>query len=309
MNRAFIFPGQGAQKISMGKDFYNSFSAFKEVIDEVDDALEFKLSNIIFDGPEDKLSQTENTQPALMAVSTGIMNVVLKEKGQKIEDIASSLSGHSLGQYSAMVVGGCFNPGDCAKILKLRGKFMQEAVPSGKGAMAAVLAAPEDLLKTILEESSKIGVCEIANDNSDAQIVISGEIAAIDHAISMFKENRIKAIKLKVSAPFHSSLMNKARDQMSEVINEININNSLVGVIDNVSTQISQDAEFLSKKLLEQIPGTVRWRETMNIISSSSNIVYEIGSGNVLTNLMKRSHPNVICHNIEKVSDLDKLDF
>lgn len=307
MNRAFIFPGQGSQMIGMCKDLYNSFFAFKELIQEVDDALDYNLSKIIFEGPEEELNNTENTQPALMAVSCGIVKIITSESKMEIQDITSFLSGHSLGQYSAMQVGGCFDISTCAKILNLRGKFMQEASPIGFGSMAAVLGQDRELIGSIIKDASKIGACQIANDNSLSQIVISGETKAVDYAIEKLKENRIKAIKLKVSAAFHSELMIPAQMQMQKIFDQTIFKDSKVDIIDNVSLEITKDGLLLEKKLLEQIPGTIRWRETMEILSNNKAEIYEIGPGKVLTNLMKRSHENIECHNISSPQDIETL--
>jgi [acyl-carrier-protein] S-malonyltransferase len=307
MNTAFIFPGQGSQFVGMGKELFDNFSVAKNIFEEVDDALSLKLSKIILEGSEEKLTSTQNTQPALMCVSMAVTRVIEELSGKKLYEMASLAAGHSLGQYSAICAMGGMSVYDAAKILKLRGEFMQESAKGKNGAMAAVIAAPFKTLEQILESASNIGICQIANDNSKDQIVISGEDAAIDFAIALCKDNSIKAIKLKVSAAFHSKLMESAADEMREILTDAKISKLKKPIIDNVSLEITDDPEFIKEKLIEQIPGTVRWRETMDLISKKCDSSYEIGAGKVLTNLFKKSYPEFISTNILSINEIDQL--
>ena len=307
MNRVFIFPGQGSQKIGMCKDLYENFAVAKEVFAEVDDALSFKLSDIIFGGTDEELTRTCNTQPALMAASMSLIKVIEHLSGKKIKDICSLVAGHSLGQYTALCASGALSISDCALILRSRGLFMQDACPKGEGGMAAILGADLNVVKSILVEASRLGVCEIANDNSKEQIVISGNNIAIDKAIILFKENGVKAIKLNVSAPFHCSLMNPALERMKDVIQNARFNPLSIPVIDNVSIKITDDVDFLKQKLIEQIVSTVRWRETMDIIAEKYTAIYEIGEGKILTNLFNRSHSSVSACAINNKEDIANI--
>ncbi len=307
MNRAFIFPGQGSQKVGMCIELYQNFPVATRVFEEVDDALSFKLSEIIFNGPDADLTQTYNTQPALMACSIALLKVIEEICGKKINELCSVVAGHSLGEYSALCAAGAIGISDCARILRQRGLFMNKASPEGEGAMAAVIGAEHAKLMNIITQAAKIGVCEIANDNSKDQIVISGSCNAIESAILLFKENGIKAIKLNVSAPFHSSLMALAAEKMKEIIANTKFTKPALPVIDNVSVEITSDVDFLKQKLVEQISGTVRWRETMDIIASRYSSVYEIGPGKVLTNLFNRSYPNFSANPINSAKDINQL--
>lgn len=307
MNRAFIFPGQGSQKVGMCIELYQNFLVAARVFDEVDDALSFKLSDIIFNGPDADLTQTYNTQPALMACSIALLKVTEEICGKKINELCSVVAGHSLGQYSALCAVGAISISDCARILRQRGLFMNEASPEGEGAMAAVIGADHAKLNDIINHAAKEGVCEIANDNSKDQIVISGSNTAIERAILLFKESGIKAIRLNVSAPFHSSLMAPAAERMKEVIVNAKFTMPTLPVIDNVSVEITSDVDFIKQRLIEQISGTIRWSETMDIIASDYSSVYEMGPGKVLTNLFNRSYPNFLAKAVNSAEDINQL--
>ncbi len=305
MNRAFIFPGQGSQKVGMGLEFYQNFPVARIVFEEVDDALSFRLSDIIFNGSENELTQTYNTQPALMATSIAILRVIEEINNKKIHQLCSVVAGHSLGEYTALCAANSLNVGDCAKILRARGLFMQEATEQVQGAMAAIIGAEDAKLHDIIKKAAEEGICEIANDNSKEQIVISGSANAIEKAILLFKENGIKAIKLNVSAPFHSSLMSGAAEKMKEVIASSNFSAPSVPVLDNISIEITSDVSFIKQKLIEQIAGTVRWRETMDIIISKNNSAYEIGPGKVLTSLLNRSYPDFVAKALNSIQEIN----
>jgi [acyl-carrier-protein] S-malonyltransferase len=307
MNRAIIFPGQGSQVLGMGKDLYDNFHVAKNVFERVDDALNFSIKDIIFGDDLELLSKTENTQPALMCVSMAAIEAIKHLSGKNFADYCNISAGHSLGQYTAMCAAGCFSVEDAAKILNLRGIFMQEACPKGAGAMAAILGDSNDYLEEVLNDSAKIGICEIANDNSSQQKVISGDLKAVEFAIEKLKLLKIKAIKLNVSAPFHSSLMNSAVDKMRDVLSSIEFKHPSVKIIDNISLNITKDAFFLKEKLLEQISGTVKWRETMDILHNLDSEVIEIGPSKVLSNLYIRSYENSHASTIFNVEDIIKF--
>lgn len=294
MNRVFIFPGQGSQAVGMGKNLYDNFTVAKDVFDEVDDALSENLSKLIFEGPEEELTQTQNTQPALMAVSMAMVRVLEHEQNKDITQLCTAVAGHSLGQYSAICASGGLSVGECAKILRSRGLFMQSACKEGEGAMAAIIGASRQDLDEVIELANKYGICDVANDNSKDQVVISGNFASVDFAIEKFKEKGVKAIKLKVSSAFHSRLMVPAAEKMSEVLETCKFLDLKVPVIDNVTLELTKSAEFLKKSLVAQISGTVRWRETMDIIATNYDSASEVGYGKVLTGLFKRAYPEFL---------------
>jgi [acyl-carrier-protein] S-malonyltransferase len=291
----------------MGKKLYDNFSVAKDVYLEVDDTINFKLSKLIFEGAEEDLARTENTQPALMATSIATLRVLEEISGKKFESLCSVTAGHSLGQYSAMCAGGSLSLKDTAFILKNRGKFMQESGGNKIGAMAAIIGASNDIIAEVLEGASKIGICQIANDNSDSQKVISGEAIAIDYAIEKFKEHGAKGIKLKVSNAFHSNLMNEAAERMKEIFEDVTFKNSNVDIIDNVTLTTTKDGEFLKNSLILQIPGTVRWRETTDILAKTTDIALEIGAGKVLTNLFKKSYPDYKSFTVSTVEEIEEV--
>ncbi|NDB83808.1 MAG: ACP S-malonyltransferase [Alphaproteobacteria bacterium] len=305
MNNAFVFPGQASQYVGMGKDLYNNFRTAKDVVDEVDEALSIKISKIMFEGPEEDLTQTENAQVAIMATSMAILRVLEELAGLKYKDMCIISAGHSLGQYSSMCAGGCFSIADCAKILRKRGEFMRDSGLKHKGSMAAVIGASTDQLNNVIQSARQHGTLQIANDNSNSQKVISGQENAVDFAVGMFKELGIKSVKLRVSSAFHSELMREASENMSIFLRNISINDSELFIVDNVSLKLSKDGAFLKESLIDQIPGTVLWRETMDIIASKSERVVEIGPGKVLTGLFRSSHPDLRVSSICSVSDIE----
>ncbi len=308
MTRAFIFPGQGSQSIGMGKDLFDTFAAAREVFQEIDEALSQKLSALMFSGSADELGLTENTQPALMAVSMAVMRVLEKEAGFKLADKVSCVAGHSLGEYSALCAAGAFSLSDTARLLKTRGQAMQKAVPVGVGGMVAVLNLDTEVIKAICEEINADGCnCSIANDNSPGQIVISGHKAAMEKAAAMALEKGAKrALPLPVSAPFHSILMRPAADVMREALAAVTVNVPVVDVIANVTTKATRDPNEIRDLLVRQVTGQVRWRESVESMTANGVDTYvEIGTGKVLCGLVKRISPSVNTLNIAPPADLD----
>ena len=305
MNRAFIFPGQGSQKIGMAKDFYNSFDVAKDVFECVNDTLGYDLSKIIFDGPDDELASTTNTQPALMATSISIFRVLAQETGKNIEELCDIVAGHSLGEYSALCASGSITLEETAKLLKVRATSMQEASPKGEGAMAACIGISFKHLNDVLDSLITDGVCQIANDNVDGQIVISGHEYNVDRIVAALKDTGYKAIKLKVSAPFHSKLIESAQKPMQNALDSTEINISKVPLLANVTADLVSDPATIKKNLVTQISGTVRWRETMDKFAELGiTELVEIGSGKVLVGLAKKSLHNFKLINISNIEEL-----
>lgn len=291
MNIAFTFPGQGSQFVGMGKDLADAYPAAREVFAEVDDALGEALTAIIWDGPADRLTLTENTQPALMAVSLAAMRTLEAEKGWTI-DAARYVAGHSLGEYSALAAAGTLSIADAARLLRIRGKAMQEAVPVGEGAMAALLGIDPDVAAKVAAEASVATdlVCQVANDNAPGQVVISGAKVAVEKAAEIGKDYGVRrAIPLPVSAPFHCALMQPAADRMAEALAGISLKSPAVPVIANVSAGEVSDPEMIRSLLVEQVTGTVRWRESLTYMAEHGvTQLYEIGAGKVLSGMARR---------------------
>ena len=304
---ALVFPGQGSQKVGMGKDLNDNFQVAKEVFQTIDDILKVNLSKIIFEGPSEDLTQTQNTQPALMAVSIALIKVLEKEFGKKINDIASFVAGHSLGEYSALCASGAISLENTARLLQIRGNAMAKCSQRTEGSMAAIIGAEIDLVKEVVELASKdYGVCQFANDNSVGQIVISGSKNAINNAIIIAKEKGIKrALPLPVSGAFHSELMQDAALEVKEALQKIEIRSPSIPLIANVSANITSDPTEIKKLLVEQITGQVRWRETMLLMQDSGikNII-EVGSGKVLAGLVSRTCKEVGSKSIQNLEDL-----
>jgi [acyl-carrier-protein] S-malonyltransferase len=307
MARAFVFPGQGSQDVGMGKALAEAFPAARAVFEEVDDALGEKLSTIIWDGPKDALTLTENTQPALMAVSIAVMRVLEKEKGISLADKAKFVAGHSLGEYSALAAAGAFSLADAARLLKLRGRAMQKAVPVGIGAMAALLGVGIDVAEKVAAEAAQGDVCQVANDNEPTQVVLSGHKTAIDRVPEIGKKYGVRrAIPLPVSAPFHCTLMQPAADAMAEALASVTVNRPIVPVIANVLAQPISDPDEIKKRLVEQVTGTVRWRECVAAMAAAGvTDFFEIGAGKVLAGLVKRTAPSVNAMSLGTPSDID----
>ena len=287
---AFVFPGQGSQDVGMGAELAKAFPAAKRVFEEVDDALGQKLSAIMWDGPKETITLTENAQPALMAVSMAVMRVLEAEKGFKLADKVKFVAGHSLGEYSALAAAGTFSIADAARLLKLRGQAMQKAVPVGVGAMAALLGVGMDVAKLIAADAAQGECCDIANDNDPGQVVLSGHKTAIDRVGEVGKKHGLRrALPLPVSAPFHCALMQPAADAMAEALGKVAMKAPVVPVVSNVLAQPISDPAEIRKRLVEQVTGTVRWRECVLAMAASGvTQFYEIGTGKVLTGLAGR---------------------
>lgn len=287
---AFIFPGQGSQFIGMGKDLADQYKAAKAVFEEVDDALGQDLSGLIWNGSDDELKLTANTQPALMAVSVAAMRALDEARGISAAK-AAFIAGHSLGEYSALASAGAISVGDCAKVLRIRGNAMQAAVPAGEGAMAALLGASPEQAAALCANGASEGPCEIANDNAPGQIVISGAKAAVELAISGAKEAGVKkAVLLPVSAPFHCSLMQPAADAMAEALSEIDIKAPSAPLVANVTATAGTDEDAIRKQLVEQVTGQVRWTESVQYMAAEGvELMIEAGAGKVLSVMNRRT--------------------
>lgn len=308
MGIAFTFPGQGSQAVGMGKELADNFAEARAVFEEVDDALGQKLSEIMWNGPEETLTLTANAQPALMAVSIAVMRV-LEARGFNLVDKVSYVAGHSLGEYSALAAAGTFSLADTARLLRIRGNAMQAAVPVGAGAMAAIIGLEHSDVAAICEAASKEGSCQIANDNGGGQLVISGGKVAVEAAAALATEKGAKrAIMLPVSAPFHSALMAPAADAMREALAGVAAKNPVVPVIANVLAAPVSDAEQIKSLLVEQVTGQVRWRETVEWFAANDvTTLYEIGSGKVLTGLARRIDKTVNGVSVNTAADIDTV--
>jgi len=303
---AILFPGQGSQIVGMGSDFYNNFEIVKKIFEEADDKLNYKISKIILEGPEDKLKLTENTQPAILTVSYAIFSVLKKEYNFDFKS-TKFFAGHSLGEYSALVCSGSLEFNDALFLLFERGKSMQEAVPVGKGSMIAVLGSKIDELNNLIKEVKIKGVCEIANDNAEGQTIISGDVESINSLQTVLKANKRKFIPLNVSAPFHCSLMSPAAAKMKEKINSVNFKKPTFDVVCNVTSKPENNPEDIKKLLVEQICSTVRWRESIiNMSKENVNNFIEIGPGKVLSGMVKRTVKNINCFSINSIDDMKK---
>ena len=302
-----VFPGQGSQYIGMGKDFLSSFPITKSVFDEVDECLGFSLSNLILNGQIEDLTLTQNAQPAIMATSIAILKV-LENQGLNVQN-SKFVAGHSLGEYTALCACGAISLADTANLLRMRGLFMQQAVPIGIGAMAAIIGLDLKKIKLLVEEFNGSEICEIANDNEPNQVVLSGNKRAIEKVCASAKSLGAKrALILPVSAPFHCSLMAPAQENMIKLISEVKINKPLVPLISNIKAVATQDIEEIRENLIKQITGRVRWRESVLYMQNYGiKKVYEIGPGKVLCNLIKRTVDNIELINISKVEDLNRL--
>ena len=306
MTVAFTFPGQGSQAVGMGKDLADNFAEARAVFEEVDEALGEKLSDIIFNGPEETLTLTANAQPALMAVSMAVIRV-LQARGLDLKSKVAYDASHSLGEYSALCAAGTFSLADTARLLRIRGNAMQAAVPVGVGAMAAIIGLEHADVIAVCEEASALGACQIANDNGGGQIVISGEKAPVERAAELATAKGAKrAILLPVSAPFHSSLMAPAADAMREALAGVAKANPVVPVIANVKAAPVTDADEIARLLVEQVTGQVRWRETVEWFAANNvTTLYEIGAGKVLTGLARRIDKSVNGVAVNNAADID----
>ncbi len=304
---SIIFPGQGSQIVGMGKDFYAKYDLVKNLFKEADDALEISLSKIILEGPKDQLDLTTNTQPAIFLISYSIFQVIKNEFNIDLHK-AKYFAGHSLGEYSAIACANYLDFKETIQILKKRGDAMQNAVPKGQGGMLAVLGSTVEDIEKILFENKSNFIVEIANDNSEGQIVLSGKVIDLEKLSSFLKENKIKNIKLPVSAPFHCSLMKNAAEIMSEELKKLNFKKGSNVLISNITADEIFNSDELKDLLKKQIENRVRWRESViNMINKGVNQFIEIGPGKVLTGLIKRINKEVIVNSINSEEDIKNI--
>ena len=302
-----IFPGQGSQLVGMGKEFYDKFDIVKKLFKEADETLNFSLSKFILEGPKEKLDLTANTQPAIFLISYSIYHVVQNEFNINLAN-AKYFAGHSLGEYSALSCAGYIKFSDTLKILRIRGDAMQNSVPKGIGGMVAILGSTVEIIEKILKDNKNNLIAQIANDNSEGQIVLSGKIVDLDKLILILKENNIKNIKLPVSAPFHSNLLSEATKIMAEELNKLEFKNSENKIISNVTAREMSNIEELKMLLIKQIENRVRWRESvLNMIEKGVNHFIEIGPGKVLSGLVKRINREVKINTINNQEDIKNL--
>jgi [acyl-carrier-protein] S-malonyltransferase len=304
---ALLFPGQGSQDVGMGRELAQTFPAAREVFEEVDAALSQGLSKIMWEGPKETLTLTENAQPALMAVSMAVMRVLEREKGFSLKERVKFVAGHSLGEYSALAAAQAFSLADAARLLKLRGQAMQAAVPVGHGAMSALLGVGLDVARKVAQEAAQGDICQVANDNEPTQVVLSGSKAAIDRVPEIGKAHGVRrAVPLPVSAPFHCALMQPAAYAMAAALAKVTVKAPLVPVVANVLAQAISDPEEIKRCLVEQVTGTVRWRECVTYMTANGvTDVYEIGAGKVLAGLAKRIDASLNAASIGTPADID----
>jgi [acyl-carrier-protein] S-malonyltransferase len=304
--RAFVFPGQGSQKVGMGKDLAEASPAARDVFEEVNEALLQNLSRIMAEGPEDELTLTQNAQPAIMANSIAVLRVLESEFGMKLADHGTCVAGHSLGEYTALCAVGAFDLSTTARLLKLRGRSMQAAVPVGEGAMAALLGADIDSAKALAEAAAKGEVCEIANDNDPTQVVISGHRGAIERAVGLVKDHGIKrGVMLPVSAPFHCSLMQPAADRMADALAHTPPDAMALPVYANVTAAKVEDAEEERALLVEQVTGRVRWRESVLAMRADGVETFVELGGKVLCPMITRIDPEASATSLVTMEDLE----
>ena len=311
MTKAFVFPGQGSQFVGMGKELADNFSSARDVFSEVNDALNQDLFKLMAEGPEQELTLTANAQPALMAHSMAVVRILEQDFGIKLKDYASFVAGHSLGEYSAACAAGVFSLTDTATLLRTRGDAMQKAVPVGLGGMAAVIGAAYPDVVALAQACSDNGryVCVAANDNADGQVVLSGHMEAIDKAVEIASEFGAKrCIKLPVSAPFHSPLMQPAADVMAQALTRVNASAPQIPLISNVTAQAVTAKDEIIKNLISQVTGSVRWRETTDWMSVQGvDEVIELGTGKVLSGIIKRSHKEINTVSAGTVAEIEEL--
>jgi len=302
-----LFPGQGSQSVGMGKNLYEKFDYVKSLFRQADDILEKSISKIILEGPKELINQTENTQPAIFLISYSIYEVIKNETSFNLND-AKFFAGHSLGEYSALACAGSLSFNQTIKLLQSRGRFMQSAVPNGKGGMLAVLGSDIQKINKIIKNNEDNFKCYIANDNSVGQVVVSGNINDLKKFSEELKKNKIKNISLPVSAPFHCELMNSATEKMREEMRTVEFKKPVVNIISNVTAQQANNPNDIKKLLVDQIEKPVRWREiVINMIDSNVEKFIEIGPGKVLSGLVKRINNNVELIQVNEIEDINKL--
>lgn len=303
---AFTFPGQGSQSVGMGRDLADAFPEARQVFEEVDEALGENLSKLIWEGPEETLTLTANAQPALMAMSLATVRA-LESRGFSLKDKVSYVAGHSLGEYSALAAAGFVSIADAARLLRIRGNAMQAAVPAGEGAMAAIIGLEQADVEAACAEAATDSVCQIANDNGGGQLVISGAKAAVERAAALCTEKGAKrALMLQVSAPFHSALMAPAAEAMREALASVERHAPVVPVVANVSVKPSSDVDEITRQLVEQVTGRVRWRETVDWFGQNGvTTLYEVGAGKVLSGLARRINREIAVANIGTPADVE----
>jgi [acyl-carrier-protein] S-malonyltransferase len=306
--RAFIFPGQGSQAVGMGASLAEASRAGRDVFDEVDEALGQNLFRLMREGPDEELKLTENAQPAIMAHSIAVFRALTKDCGVELAEAASFVAGHSLGEYSALCAAGAFNLSTAARLLKLRGRAMQAAVPVGQGAMAALLGADLDLAQQIADAAAQGEVCAVANDNDPSQVVLSGHKAAIDRAIAMAKDMGAKrAVPLPVSAPFHCSLMQPAADAMADALGQTKIGAPAVPLYANVTAHPLSDPDRIRELLVQQVTGMVRWRESIAEMAAAGVEEFVELGGKVLGSMVKRIAPDAKVTSVVTIEDIEAL--
>lgn len=308
MSTAFIFPGQGSQFVGMGKELSENYAQARQVFEQIDESLGQNLSKLMFEGPADELNLTENTQPALMAVSMAVIEV-LKSQGVKVEESCKFVAGHSLGEYSALTAAGTFDIADTARLLKLRGQSMQKAVPVGEGSMAAILGLEFDDVISIAQEAAGDAICQGANDNSFGQVVVSGSAAAVERAVALATDKGAKrAVILPVSAPFHCVLMQPAADAMADALAETTMQAPVVPVVSNVTAQAESDPGTIRKLLVDQVTGLVRWRESVLWMGGQGvTEMVELGAGKVLSGLARRIDKEIACESVGTPEQIEAL--
>lgn len=307
-SRVAVFPGQGSQAVGMGKALADAFPAARAVFEEVDQALGERLSDLIFEGPAAALTLTANAQPALLATSLAAVRALGAAAGRPLTSLIGHVAGHSLGEYSALAAVGAIEVADAARLLRLRGTAMQEAVPAGEGAMAAILGLDPLTAEAVAEEAALGQVCEVANDNADGQAVLSGHKAAVERAMSAAKERGARrCVMLEVSAPFHCALMAPAAERLAEALTGVGIKAPAVPVVTNVTATAVQEPDLIRELLVRQVTARVRWRETMILLAAShTDTVIELGAGKVLTGLARRAVPSASLLNVQTPADVEE---